>query len=69
MFTIETCRTKVKKTPTQDYTAEFKEQAVQHAKVAGIMVTAKVNQLQVVWFDRIPVDQGRLQTTRSWFNF
>jgi transposase len=31
----------VKKIPKQEYTAEFKEQAVKHARAAGIPVAAK----------------------------
>jgi transposase len=31
----------VKKTPKQEYTAEFKEQAVKHARAVGIVVAAK----------------------------
>jgi transposase len=31
----------VKKIPKQEYTAEFKEQAVKHAQAVGIVVAAK----------------------------
>ena len=31
----------MKKIPTQEYTAEFKEQAVKHAQAVGIVVAAK----------------------------
>ena len=41
MVSIETGRTKVKKIPKQEYTAEFKEQAVKHAQAVGIVVAAK----------------------------
>lgn len=41
MDNIETGRKEVKKIPKQEYTAEFKEQAVKHAQAVGIVVAAK----------------------------
>jgi transposase len=38
----------VKKIPKQEYTAEFKEQAVKHAQAMGIVVAAKVLVVGVV---------------------